>query len=188
MTELSEIERFYINVGKCLSLWNEVEVEVLRIIEYAAASSRMPNSSLKMGYWAIRSFEARLKMCNAMVSARLHEGKYEKLSKRWNTLNNKLIKKAQKRAEVAHGSVVTFRSGKSDQSKCVRFIPAFNKKLDEFTVPQIDGKFDQWDQNSFHHITIHDMGVRAKSFRQLRMELNRFMIDWMTLDADSADA
>jgi hypothetical protein len=99
MSELSPKEQLYINVGKCLSVWNQVEAEILHLTEYGCAS----NDTMRLGYWAINSFEARLKMCNAVVTRRLAAAKHDDLAEKWNALNNKLIKKSQKRAEIAHG-------------------------------------------------------------------------------------
>jgi hypothetical protein len=182
MFELSEKEQLYINVGKCLSMWNGIEAEVLRLIEYAAAHTRTVSASVRVGYWAVVSFEARLKMCDAMVSARLRGDKYKDLAAQWNALNNKLIKKAGKRAQIAHGSVVTFKIG-DDKTPVHRFIPAFHRKLDEFAIPQEDGTYQQYEVDSFPHISVADMQSRTESFRKVRKDLMLFLASWVQVDA-----
>lgn len=183
MSELSEKEQLYLNVGKCLSMWNGIEAEVLRLIEYAAANTRTVSPSVRLGYWAIISFEARLKMCNAMVSARLRGKEYEQLASRWKALNNKLIKKAGKRAEIAHGSVVTFQVGNDVENRKTRFIPAFHRKLDEFAIPQEDGKYQQWEADSFPNISVADMQSMANSFREIRTDVMQILVDWIIIDS-----
>jgi hypothetical protein len=134
MTELPEHDQFFLNVGKCLSTWNRVEASILQILEYGCSRRGALGHEFRIGYWAVVSFEARLKWCNAVVTHRLQGKKYEALAERWNALNNKAIKKARKRAEVAHGSVVTMVMGSDTQNKKVRFIPYMNREIDHLTA------------------------------------------------------
>lgn len=100
-------DEIYEQVGKALSVWSQVEETLCTI--YALAVIRKvtdPMGAAASGYWAIISFEGKLKMTNAALGFRL--AGHDCLLEEWHPIFNALGKKASKRAELAHGTVATW--------------------------------------------------------------------------------
>lgn len=102
--EDAEADELYLAVGKALSRWNVVENALCNIFVHAVVPSpfEIVGSSMS-AYWAVISMEARLKMTNAAVCARIVY--HPQLSVDWKTLKNKIGRKIKKRNEIAHGTV-----------------------------------------------------------------------------------
>jgi hypothetical protein len=185
MAELSVRDQLFLNVGKCLTAWNNVENELLIILEYALSEDlHSVRAEVGIGYWAVISFEARLRWCNSVLSYRLRGKAYAELLAQWNTLHNKLHKKSQKRAEIAHGSVVTtMERGKTDFS--YYFIPYFHKRvLDYHALPREEFHKAHLPTHA-KHLAVADMEQRRISFDKLSEELRDLTMQLQKKDVET---
>jgi|GEM_PF-2151364 len=179
MNNQSEADRLYLLVGRCLTAWNQIEERVMHLIEYAHMRGDYDADEAVHGYWAVVSFEARLKWCSAIVNMRTATPEYQELNERWNALNNHLIKKARKRAEIAHGSVVELFGARP------AFHPFYHRKIALFN--RLD-----WDVRrsvSFHELhpplDEKELSEREKGFRETEDRIKAFSSDWIARDKET---
>jgi hypothetical protein len=186
LSELSVADQLYLNVGKCLTAWNRIEEQVLYLIEYAHSDERgVSNGSVMVGYWAVVSFEARLKWCNAVVGFSLRLDTHADLATRWNALNNKLITKARKRAEIAHGSVVTIREAWQTEAQ-THFVPYYHRKRVEHMMrPLAEHLSKPAFFESTATLSVDELKERAESFSRARRDVVDFHRDWLQRDKET---
>ncbi|MFC4724409.1 hypothetical protein ACFPB0_03800 [Glycocaulis abyssi] len=97
----NERQAAYTLVGEALSLWNQIEGS----LAFLFASYLKTDASIAMAsYHAVISFEARLAMVNAAAEKKLRL--HPELFDRWKTLSGRISKKAKKRAEIAHCTIM----------------------------------------------------------------------------------
>lgn len=184
MPELSESDLLYINVGKCLTSWNRIEEEVLGLVSYCCSLDWAEPMELSVGYWAVVSFEARLKWCSSVTSLRTRGTEYSELNATWRNLDTQLTKKAKQRAKVAHGSVVGFIDPKTSK-RSTYLIPYFHAKQTQFnTLPHteaIKGKFTDFAET----VTAKDLSDMRLRFETLRTELWNFRLDLRGKDIET---
>jgi hypothetical protein len=185
MSDLSIADQLYLNVGKCLTAWNRVEEHVLYLIEYANTTGGYTTPDISVGYWAVVSFEARLKWCDAVVSFSTRGDAYSDLARRWNALENKLREKARKRAEIAHGSVVSLREA-GHQAPQTHFVPYFHRrKLEHQLRPLAEHQISPEFFKNIATLSVENLTERVESFLRLRRELVNFQTDWMSKDKET---
>jgi hypothetical protein len=192
MSELSLKDELYLNVGRCLTAWNGIEEQVLYLIEYAHSDEKaQSNGSVGFAYWAVVSFEARLKWCDAVVKFSMRYHTHNELASRWNALKDKLSKKARKRAEIAHGSVVSvhedaFFKGPRNPEGSTAFVPFYHRKRLDHSMrsvaEHVEGKsvFE-----TTGHLSVEELKARKESFVRLRREVADFQRDWMLKDKET---
>ncbi|MER8816312.1 hypothetical protein [Mesorhizobium sp. M0965] len=184
MVALSNQDQLFLNVGKCLTAWNMVEERVLNLLEYAHQRGGFGIAEINVGYWAVVSFEARLKWCNAVVSFRTRGDNYKELAETWNALNNKLIAKARKRAEIAHGSVINVKPSSASEFTS-HFVPFYHKRRLEHTLQP----HDTYVQSDFIKDTttlrVSEIKARTQSFKQVRQSLAEFQTAWIKKDIET---
>lgn len=181
MDELSVEQQLYLNVGKCLTRWNQVENEVAILVSYGCSFDSFEPMEISVGYWSIISFEARLKWCDTVVSLRTRGKKYEDLSARWTSLNSRLKHKSQQRAKIAHGSVVA-RLHVEKKVVTHHFVPYyFINKMKHNTLPH-----DEWAKGSFmdtaEKISPDGLIEYEQKFLIIRKEISDFNRDWRERD------
>jgi hypothetical protein len=178
MAATSERDQLFMQVGRTLTAWNHIEEELLYLLEYAHSSDGIVGAELSVGYWAVVSFEARLKWCSAVVAFRTRFPAYGDLSSEWNALSNYLIEKARKRAEVAHGSVKSITDEKNRLVNC--FVPYYHKRMMEFRFRAHD------DQTSLERtltpLALKDLQQREESFARLAKRIAKFNAAWEQRD------
>lgn len=101
---LAEMNEMYALIGSSLARWNDIEGSLAFLF---ALTLRADASYSMTAYHAVVSFEARLAMVNAVAKRRLKE--HGDLLARWTSLSSRLTKKAKKRAEIAHCTVMRFQ-------------------------------------------------------------------------------
>lgn len=100
----------YTAVGIALSRWNRVEWSLCNLFstcisaDFSGASSR--------AYWAVLSFDAKLKMVDAAMRARCSS--LPRFLSQWNKINNRLSTQNRVRNKIAHGTVMHFSWEASD--------------------------------------------------------------------------
>ena len=181
--QLSIEDQLYLNVGKCLTAWNRVEEQILYLVEYAHSDDKgRSNGSVMKGYWAVVSFEARLKWCDAVVGFSLRFDPHAELAARWNSLNNKLIKKAKQRNEIAHGSVVTLREAWETDDE-IRFVPYYHRKRVEHLIRPLS---EHLSKPAFFKnvatLSVEELKARSERFNRVRREIADFHKDWIEKD------
>jgi hypothetical protein len=185
MSELSVRDQLFLNVGKCLTAWNNVENELLIILEYALSQDlHSTRIEVSIGYWSVVSFEARLRWCNSVMAYRLRFKTYSELMTRWNALHNKLSKKNKKRAEIAHGSVIrAYEQGVEGFSDY--FIPYFHKRRTDYLLLAREEFHKTHFATHAKHLTVEDMKHRCKGFDQLSEELRNFTMQLQAKDVET---
>jgi len=130
---------------------------------------------ISVGYWAVVSFEARLKWCDTVVRLRTRGVQYAELATKWNNLNSQLSNKAKQRAKVAHGSVVSLGSNPY-------LVPYFHSKNTSFNTLPHDEFIRTTFEDFVEKLTRKDLQDMKARFIRLRQELNQFLDDWRRLD------
>jgi hypothetical protein len=186
MSDLSNEDKLYLAVGRCLTAWNHLEERVANIIEIL--TKRDPEQDLvpeiSIGYWAVVSFEARLKWCNAVVTYRTTQNpKFAHLQEEWSALNNSLIRKAKKRAEVAHGSVVTMFDDDLTGS-VTAFVPFFQSYVSRANYDDLLRPF--WKNTKT--LSVAEIEDRTASFERLRQRLVVFSVELLLVGKPEAEA
>lgn len=166
--------RLFEMVGRCLSAWNSIENEILRILEYVHDNDEHSNEEVAIGYWSIISFEARLKSVSAIVQYRTRYPSHEDLASDWNALNNHIMKKAQKRAEVAHGSVILVTS-KNETETNQLFVPALERQRLAYRTAIQNGAKDNQFLQHIRHLKESDLQSRAVGFYDTRKRISLFL-------------
>lgn len=184
MVALSNQDQLFLNVGKCLTAWNRVEEQVLYLLDYAHQHGGFSTGEINVGYWAVVSFEARLKWCNAVVSFRTRGDNYQELAGTWSALNNKLIEKARKRAEIAHGSVVNVKSSGASEFTA-HFVPFYHKRRLEHTLQPYDAYVQSDFIKSTTTLAVSEIKARTESFKQVRRSLADFQAAWIKKDIET---
>ncbi|UCI19279.1 hypothetical protein FJ970_30460 [Mesorhizobium sp. B2-1-8] len=178
-------DALYLNVGRCLSAWNQVEDQILHLTQFALEAGGHRDATFAAGYWMVVSFDARLKLCNAMISYALRGSRNEDFKLRWDTLNNRSHAKSRKRAEIAHGSVVVTREGDQDQFHAY-FFPYYHKRQFDHHA---SGGF--WKGESFSgttkHLRVEDLQNIAAAFNRLRDDIAELQSDWVKRDILAKD-
>lgn len=180
MSEPSPENRLYQEVGKCLSTWNRIEAELLRLLDYAHSYDGHGHIETELGYWAVVSFEARLKWCSTVLAFRLKS--HPELLSRWNSLSSRISEKAAKRAEIAHGTVVLTTNG------CF-FIPYYFKRWADYwsQTPELDEPVYLPDEffPFAKSLTETEINGRSQSFKLLRRDMVQFLEDWIDHDIEA---
>lgn len=184
MTEISLRDQLFLNVGKCLTAWNHVENEILGLIEYAHSLDGVVGIETSVGYWSVISFDARLRWCDSIITYRLRPPPYSELSTRWRSLKDKVHKKAQKRAEIAHGSVITMMErGESDFTDY--FVPYYNQRRTQFNLKYSDELHVSHFPTDAKHLKVSDIEARTASFSKARQDIRKFLEDWRAKDIET---
>lgn len=181
MESLSEADKLFIMVGRCLTAWNRVEEGILNLIEYACTRQDNMVDEIAYGYWSVVSFEARLKWCAAIVNMRTTDPGYEAINAEWNTLQSYLSKKAQKRAEIAHGSVVEL------SGYLPGFYAFFQKHASIYANERqkniITSKFPSFQQNH-KPLSVSELTDRENSFAEAEKRVFNFGAAWRLKDTE----
>lgn len=119
-------------IGDALGRWAGVEWEVCRLFcKCVNAESTGPAMS---GYWAVASFDARLKMTDAAVRTLLIV-EPKAINDEWNAINNHLVRKNRTRNKLAHGSFVMTGGTPEDE---FFFVPYYWASLGKVVVTDAD--------------------------------------------------
>lgn len=176
MSDDPERDRLFLQVGRTLTAWNEIEEGVLSLLEYAHSHNGIVGPEISVGYWAVVSFEARLRWCNSVVELRTRFVGYEELAAEWKTLANQMTAKARKRAEVAHGSVKSIYDARRNLVDL--FVPYFHKQMMEFRFLPYDRHIATPLEKHLKSLSLSDLKAREDSFRRVAHRLQRFRRDW----------
>jgi len=169
---LTESQRdVYAAVGRALTEWNHVEAALCRF--YCQCLAPGPGIYPASGFWAVVSFEAKLKMTDAIARACL-DG-HPRLLETWNALNNRLIGKNKNRNRVAHGSVWRTTWVNKDtgvEMTDVYLVPYFFQDDDTVPPSQLFEDFDN-DPRERARLGIKELSDITDSFRAASGRLKR---------------
>jgi len=99
---LTDEDAVYVAIGRALTTWAGVEDALGQV--YCAAVNPRNFDPAERSYWAVVSFEGRLKMVGRAIAER--EDPFSKLNKAWTPIRDDLLKQNKARNKLAHGSVV----------------------------------------------------------------------------------
>jgi len=141
-----QTDEFLIAVGKALRTWTGVEDAIVMTFNGAIGPDRDEEGILIMN--AIRSFEVRVEVCNAIVRAALAEDPELPV---WDKLIARVLKFYKKRHELAHFDLEVHLSDDGGDSKMVfqpfGVFPALSPKArSPLSIAQIHeriGKFEE---------------------------------------------
>lgn len=187
MGDLSEEDKLFLWVGRCLTAWNRVESRIVNLLDHAYSSDGVSSpGEVVIGYWSIVSFEARLKWCDSVVSYRVNRKHYEDLATEWNSLNNHVIKKARKRAEIAHGSVVNThgapKDGDTTPPRVTLFVPQFEKQMLSWNLLPHRQHMATPLTEHLSSLTADDLAHRAAGFAKTEARIRKFLRTWRERD------
>lgn len=97
-------QKFYTAIGRALTAWGRVEDALCHVFCHAISKDRWTYT--EKAYWAVASFDARLKMTDRLVKSR-REGKKAALAK-WGSVYDDVFAHNLIRNKIAHGSVLQF--------------------------------------------------------------------------------
>lgn len=129
MSKKSEDPNLFMHaVGLALTTWGRVEVAHCAVF-CRVASGTVSNEALERAYWAISSFDGRLKMVNAAISHAFSQ--HAEYLETWTDLHRALESKNKIRNKIAHGSVVPLSVPDADSGHLeVKFVPYFWSNLE----------------------------------------------------------
>jgi hypothetical protein len=153
-----EEEKFYAAIGRALTIWSSVEDALCYV--YCRAISRGEWTYTEKAYWAVVSFEARLKITDRLVKARL-EGRVAALAE-WLTIHDLIRDHNTERNKLAHGSVLQmpYSNSRMPEPKIdLFFAPYFwSRSRSHFRkVRPINGKLDGRPKERLYLPDIHGL-------------------------------
>lgn len=92
----------YAAVGRALSEWSAVEDQLGKV--YCTAINPRNSLSAERSYWAVTSFDARLKMVDAVINSRCKHKKI--ILTGWALVHTELVAQNRMRNKIAHGTVL----------------------------------------------------------------------------------
>jgi len=133
-------------VGRCLSAWSLVEARLNQTLSMSLNNA----SGAHEAYWAVVSFDARLKMTTTALLHRL-EGRSDLIEK-WRPIEKKVVRKSRQRNRIGHGTVMTIQSGPKPY---VRVIPYLWKDINKLSPAEMEDAMNMKQLveccNSFNH-------------------------------------
>jgi hypothetical protein len=126
----TEAKAFYEAVGAALTQWARVEEALCQIyLSCVVPSETAPKAPAAASYWAIATFDGKLKMTSRALKIWLRE--MPELRGCWDRTYCKLRSVAKQRNALAHGTVVSaLEENKDGKFKLnVRFVPSHYKDL-----------------------------------------------------------
>lgn len=184
MSDLSVRDQLYLHAGRCITAWNHVENETLQLLEYAFSRDGYSQVETSVGYWSVVSFEARRKWCDSVVSYRLKSPPYDDLRARWANLTGRLQKKARKRAEVAHGTVIGITEPQ-DRALSYYLVPFYHKRQNDFNMLPHAEYHENRFSDFVKHVSVEELKHREQSFTKLRHDMSDFREDWRSKDEET---
>lgn len=180
MDERRPWEEIYQAVGECLHAWGNVETDITHLFMLLHGHSwNVFDHPLRAAFEAVISFEARLSMIRATISA--DHTISSDYSAHFHTLQSKLTKSYRKRHEVAHFVLIGRGSTNSPvQSHAIR--PFFN--WNDFTNnvgPELNLKQIQERRKSFF-----DLSERISQHRQFVGKIKKLPADYFARPGDIA--
>lgn len=181
----------YAAIGRALSAWHSVEMELCRVFCQVSYPDRFhplySDSPAAQAYWSMFSIQQRLKAMNRMMAVSPAGGEF--LSQ-WKDLQKSVEKHSKKRNQLAHGTVV-FHNGIAASGELetqYRFIPYFRsdgtsslKRSDIFdaewlTTEVIQG-FEQIFRGLAGEVQVFLFAVKTRFIPDDDAFLNRFPIE-----------
>jgi hypothetical protein len=127
----------FLAIGSALDSWMKVEQHLAHVFSICMNSEN--SLPAHKAYWAVFSFQSRLDMVHAAVQVRLfHE---EQLLGQWNSMYNRLTRRAKKRNKVAHGCLQPARGERRKGAK--PYWSPFHWSYMIATLPARQGEHDQ---------------------------------------------
>ena len=165
---------FYEAVGRALSKWSILEEHLCSVfITALQESSEDIAGPIAAAYWAVISFDARLKMVHAAVETRCFH--FPELVREWARVRDAMSHNAQRRAELAHGTLLNAwyydRKAKDHKSELC-FVPSFFKQTT--SMSQMQRSASAADARPAKRLSLFDINERIERFRELSAMLERF--------------
>lgn len=180
-----QIDALYAAIGRALSQWAEVEDELCLL--FCAAVHDENHSPCNEAYWAVASFEARLKMADVAIMRTTT--RHPELKKRWGTLKNNLHDQNRKRNEVAHGRVLSIswhRGPKAIDRHDLFLAPYFHARRASNVPTHAEMMEPNYDPRPKLRLSHDDLVRRQKKFREISVNLRRWLQDFRKECAGSA--
>lgn len=154
----------------------------MNILDYAHAYDGYGHIETEISYWSVVSFDARLNWATNVTAHKLRHDTHTLLLERWTKLSERTRKKAKKRAEVAHGSVVRVSGEPS-----AYFIPYYHRRWTDFRSlePNIDDTFPEEFPQFAKHLNEASFEERTRSFDRLQSDMFGFLHDWIERDIET---
>ncbi|HWM31010.1 MAG TPA: hypothetical protein VNO69_04845 [Methyloceanibacter sp.] len=138
-TQLSQAEiSIYAAVGYAQTKWADLEYTLCRVFREAVSPfAHEPSGAISAdspaedAFWAIISFEGKLKMTNAAVERRLNSPSNHALLAEWAKASKRVRVKAAKRNQLAHGA--TFKENTAGGER-VSFVPFLNQLMAGYLI------------------------------------------------------
>lgn len=176
----------YAAVGMALTAWSGAEWQLSRLFAQCIAPQSFhpvfSHSVAERGFWAVASFEARLKMADATVREGLW--RHEDLLREWATLKNRLGRSNRYRNKLAHGTVVRHNQGQPDGSiaASVYFSPYYwnqDAKAGRMFVPATE--------RASERLSAREIREAAVRFNTLKEDLHQLALSILKKEQPSAD-
>lgn len=101
--EKEKPEVFYAAIGRALTVWSGLENDLCTL--FCRCVGTAISFPANHAFWAVVSFDAKLKMTDAAMTSLFPEG--HPIFGKWVKLKDHLHKKNRKRNEIAHGTLVS---------------------------------------------------------------------------------
>jgi hypothetical protein len=159
-----EREPFYAAVGEALQAWSSVEHELERLFV------TLLKTNTKLGrivMASIISFRARVLVCNNLVIALAPS---ETIRERWINIYNRLLRKYEKRSELAHFAVTSISDADGENERH-RLIPYFTFG----NLDILSARKQRWPDG----LTVEQIQERTDGFVKLLFDLDSFNRDFV---------
>jgi hypothetical protein len=159
----------YAAVGYALTQWSILEEALCSIYILAVAPHHKTSySPAGASFWAIATFDGKLRMTHAAVSIWARD--IDDVDREWGPLYNALGKKNPKRNDLAHGTVVTqWREGEA----ATFFAPSHFRRF-YTTDPTEMVDYGTWPIPPEGRLSAKDIQQRAEGFKQMATRLRGF--------------
>ena len=173
-TKHADFERIYLAVGRALSRWSLLEWDLA--ILFCACLGPYANYG-EFAFWAVVSFEGKLKMTDAVVRPNLRGGTAA-INTEWDVIFNQLTKKNRMRNKIAHGTVLNSefkrrskRAKKNYRDETALFPYHWGRRLHAY-MNMHHG--DIWDGRGIERLSAKQIDEMGNNFSALRTRLQRF--------------